>query len=331
MDKAKDATMRLQQQPSVPTTRKRTQCGDAANAARGRASKIIDQHFKPGGWTEDEAAWVLAKIANKLNITGGDIAARIGRQKKKTELGTEALRTQRYKMQAAVDQIGFAALTEYLQHLPPTQLAEYIPPETRQLLIRGWVEKVQEFWSLRRCAYLKSVTLTSNSNWGWFRSLLGREVVDGQWVNKVIDGYILSSLSVHTITSMRFEYCAVCRFLNVVCVLYTEVEMPLIWGRWSLDKDRFASFSGYGGTVTHNGLAVHMDALQMVKRLFERDLQQNPMLHTLTLKIGIDAANGHKGQSLTCLGIASNPVHKVLMDGWMHEWMDEWILLCLGA
>jgi len=76
-------------------------------------------------------------------------------------------------------------------------ILQVIPAAVRKWIIEDWVTKLQEFWSLRRCAYLKSITLTSNSCWSWFRALLGREIKEGKWVDKVIDGNFNIHVTIH--------------------------------------------------------------------------------------------------------------------------------------
>ena len=113
-----------------------------------------------------------------------------------------------------------------------------IPTKIRRELITIWVKKLQAFWSKDKCAFLKSATLTSNNNWLWFRSLLSRIVVDGKWVTKVIDG----------------------------------VPLPTLWGRWTLDNQRFDSFRAAGGVTSHGGLTVYVDAEALMTRLATEDL-----------------------------------------------------------
>ena len=115
----------------------------------------------------------------------------MGRQRDSTHFHDYTARTMYRKtadLREYLDDLGLDTLETYLKQMPPDQLAKYLSDDQRRFIIQQWADKVQEFWSVRRCALLKSVTLTSNNAWAWNRALLGRTVEDGKWVDKVIDG-----------------------------------------------------------------------------------------------------------------------------------------------
>ena len=75
-----------------------------------------------------------------------------------------------------------------------------------------------------------------------------------------------------------------------------------------MNKHRLQAFADMGGTTTHDGLAVHLDVVTLTKSLFKETEAISCSLSVLVLKVGIDKANGHKGQALTLLGVTANPI-----------------------
>ena len=192
----KDTQTQVQQFSSLPSAhpppvKKRTRKSlDPQDAARGRAKHVVEQYFQSQGWSEDETCWVLAKMANRLGVSGALLSSRTGRQRTTTE-SDRTLRSRAMEIKDLVEELGDDAFQKFLSDIPPPKMLEHLSDEQRRFVIRGWSDKVQEFWSVRRSAYLKSITLTSNKSWAWNRALLGRKVVNGRWVDQTFDGIIL--------------------------------------------------------------------------------------------------------------------------------------------
>ena len=169
---------------------------DPEAAARFRAKDLVSDWIEPRQWDREESKWVLAKAAMDLKIDGAEMAQCMGRQRAvkldKTTSGN--VRRQVAKISSLMEKADEGALGVYLSSIETKVLAEHVPADVRRLLITQWVEKVQEFWSRERCALLKSITMTSNAAWAWFRSLLGLELVDSEggkrWLAKTIDGNV---------------------------------------------------------------------------------------------------------------------------------------------
>ena len=145
------------------------------------------------GWSDDGLQWVLANIAALRSYHSDDIATKIERLtswKHRTTTGSPASKVSRavQDFKALHRVAGAHALSLFLHSIETKVLCEVIPVEARRHLIREWVAKLQAFWSKDRCALLKSATTTSNEKWLWYRSLLGRVVIDGKWKDKEIDG-----------------------------------------------------------------------------------------------------------------------------------------------
>jgi hypothetical protein len=62
-----------------------------------------------------------------------------------------------------------------------------------------------------------------------------------------------------------------------------DVSLPLLWARWTLNKQRASAFAEAGGTVTHNGLACVLDAMVLMRRLFAEDIALYPDLKEMVV------------------------------------------------
>ena len=147
----------------------------------------------PSHWDKASVRWILARIAVAKDISGSELADSV------IELSTDRYRHKNGapetramvnvpKYQDLHRAGGNDALIAFLNTIEVAILAELLPAKVREYLIGEWSGKVQEFWSRRRLGLLKSITTTSNKNWLWYRTLLGRQVRDGKLVDVYIDG-----------------------------------------------------------------------------------------------------------------------------------------------
>ena len=60
----------------------------------------------------------------------------------------------------------------------------------------------------------------------------------------------------------------------------------------------------------HHIQAVHVDGAKLIHRLFAADLKRYPGLERMTLKVGADKAEGHRGQSIVAICSTTNPSMK---------------------
>ena len=161
------------------------------DAARHRAPVIIASSI-PECWSAEDIQWTLAQIAATKGISavalGDSVSALTDGRYRRSESSDHQLRTDVQKFKDLHIATEGRALSAFLLALEEKVLIENLPNTLRRALIREWVAKVQIFWSKGRCALLKSATTTSNAKWLWFRSLLGRVVVDGKWKDHEIDG-----------------------------------------------------------------------------------------------------------------------------------------------
>ena len=169
--------------------RRRTSLQPRKSSAR-RCKEYIETF--PEHWSTEETQWVLAQIAATREVPPEALAESVrnltvhkGKWNRQTtsQHQKDALRFQELYKSTETD-----AFTVLLSSLEEDVLVKLIPTTARRAIIRQWVSKVQEFWSKDRCALLKSATTTSNEAWQWFRTLLGRSVVDGELQDHKIDG-----------------------------------------------------------------------------------------------------------------------------------------------
>lgn len=156
------------------------QHGDPQKNARKRAVMLIENYIHPRGWDADDTLHVLGKVAQALNL---DVSLLMeASTDKRTVSHFPVLSTSEASQQHQ------SAFSMYLQRMDPAILADIVPDKVRQLLITRYVEKVQEFWSVERCALIKYSLRISERNWVWMRQLLGRTVTDeGKLVDHCID------------------------------------------------------------------------------------------------------------------------------------------------